>query len=163
MPATDFIKGINLETDGSVKVNEYLEAAEDVFASGDIVTFPHNGENVRIEHWRIAEQQGRIAGFNMAGKKMKFDKLPFFWTEQAGLNIRYVGFAKKWDETITWGDVSSKEFIVFLAKDNKIIAAIGSNRDTEMAAIEFLMINKKMPAANDMKKKQMNLVKLVNN
>ncbi len=161
-PATSFIKGINLEKDGSIKVNEYLQAAEDVFASGDIAAFPYNGNYIRIEHWRVAEQQGRIAGFNMAGKKIKFDKQPFFWTEQAGLNIRYVGHAKDWDETITWGDINSKEFILFLAKNNEVAAAIGSNRDTEMAAIEFLMLNNKMPSLSELKNKSVDLVKLAN-
>jgi len=160
--ATNFIKGINLEKDGSIKVNEYLQAAEDVYASGDIASFPYNGNHIRIEHWRVAEQQGRIAGFNMAGKKIKFKKQPFFWTTQAGLNIRYVGNAKEWDETVTWGDINSKEFITFLGKYNKAAAAIGNNRDTEMAAIEFLMFNNKMPSLSELKNKNVDLVKLAN-
>jgi NADPH-dependent 2,4-dienoyl-CoA reductase/sulfur reductase-like enzyme/nitrite reductase/ring-hydroxylating ferredoxin subunit len=159
-PATSFIKGINLEKDGSIKVDEYLQAAENVFASGDIATFPYNGNYIRIEHWRVAEQQGRIAGFNMAGKKIKFDKQPFFWTQQAGLNIRYIGYAKEWDETITWGDINSKEFITFLVKNNKVAAAIGNNRDVEIAAIEFLMLNNKVPSATELKEKEIDLVKL---
>jgi NADPH-dependent 2,4-dienoyl-CoA reductase/sulfur reductase-like enzyme len=160
-PATSFIKGIALEKDGSIKVDEYLQAAKDVFASGDIASFPYGENHIRIEHWRIAEQQGRTAGFNMAGKKIKFDKQPFFWTEQAGLNIRYVGYAKEWDETVTWGDINSKEFITFLVKNNKVAAAIGNKRDTEMAAIEFLMLNNKMPSPDELKKNEIDLVKLV--
>ena len=159
-PATNFIKGINLEKDGSIKVNEYLQYNEDVFVSGDIAKFPYNGNHIRIEHWRVAGQQGRIAGFNMAGKKIKFDKQPFFWTEQAGLNIRYVGYAKDWDETIVWGNIDSEKFISFLIKNNKVAAAVGNKRDTEMAAIEFLMLNNKMPSGKELKKKEIDLVKL---
>ncbi|HSP86631.1 MAG TPA: FAD-dependent oxidoreductase [Ignavibacteriaceae bacterium] len=158
-PSSNFIKGINLEKDGSIKVDEYLQAAEDVFVSGDIATFPYNDNNIRIEHWRVAEQQGRIAGFNMAGKKIKFDKQPFFWTEQAGLNLRYVGHAKDWDEIITWGEIKSTEFISFLIKNNKVAAAIGNKRDTEMTAIEVLMLNKKIPSASELRK-EIDLVKL---
>ena len=158
-PATDFIKGLDLEKDGSIKVNEYLQVTEDVYASGDIATFPYNGNNIRVEHWRLAEQQGRVAGFNMADKKIKFNKQPFFWTAHAGLNIRYVGNAKEWDDTITWGNINSKEFIIFLIKNNKVTAAIGNNRDTEMAAIEQLMLNNKMPPAGELRK-EIDLVKL---
>ena len=160
-PATDFIKGINLEKDGSIKVDEYLRADEDTFAAGDIATFPYNGNNIRIEHWRLAEQMGRIAGFNMAGKKIKFNKQPFFWTAQAGLNIRYAGYAKDWDETITWGNINSKEFITFLVKNNKVAAVIGSNRNAEIVAGEFLLLNNKMPSASDLKGKEIDLVGLV--
>jgi NADPH-dependent 2,4-dienoyl-CoA reductase/sulfur reductase-like enzyme/nitrite reductase/ring-hydroxylating ferredoxin subunit len=151
-PATDFIKGINLEKDGSMRVNEYLQVTEDIYATGDIATFPYNGNNIRVEHWRLAEQQGRIAGFNMAGKKIKFNKQPFFWTAQARLNIRYVGNAKDWDNTIKWGNINSKEFITFLIKNNKVAAAIGNSRDTEMAAVEQLMINNKMPSPSELRK-----------
>jgi len=159
-PATDFLKGINLEKDGSIKVDEFLQVAKDIFAVGDITMFPYNGNHIRIEHWRVAEQQGRIAGFNMAGKKIIFDKQPFFWTVQAGLNIRYVGNASQWDETIIWGDIKSKKFITFLVKDNKVAAAIGNNRDTEMAAIEQLMLHSRMPTADELKGKEIDLVKL---
>jgi NADPH-dependent 2,4-dienoyl-CoA reductase/sulfur reductase-like enzyme/nitrite reductase/ring-hydroxylating ferredoxin subunit len=160
-PATDFIKGINLEKDGSIKVNEYMQVDGDTFAAGDITSFPYNGNYIRIEHWRLAEQQGRIAGFNMAGKKIEFNKQPFFWTAQAGLNVRYVGNAKDWDNTITWGYINSKEFITFLIKNNNVIAAVGNNKDTELAAIEQLMLHNKMPTAAELKEKEIDLVNLV--
>ncbi|HEX9739450.1 MAG TPA: FAD-dependent oxidoreductase [Ignavibacteriaceae bacterium] len=161
VPGTSFIKGLEIEKDGSIKVDEYLQASDDVYAAGDVASFPYNGSHVGIEHWRVAEQQGRIAGFNMAGKKMKFKKQPFFWTQQAGLNLRYVGYAKEWDDTITLGNINSKEFITFLVKNGKVEAAIGNNRDTEMAAVEFLLLNNKMPSTHKLKN-GVDLIKLVN-
>jgi len=160
IPATDFIDGINVEKDGSIKVNEYMKVSDDVFAAGDIAAFPYNGDFIRIEHWRVAEQQGRTAAFNMAGMKIKFEKYPFFWTEQAGLNIKYAGYTKQWDETVTWGNVGSKEFITFLIGGGKVLASIGNGRDTEIAAAEQLILNNKMPAPDELKRKALDLVKL---
>ena len=159
-PATDFIKGINLEKDGSIKVDEYLQVNENVFVAGDIATFPYNNANVRIEHWRLAEQMGRIAGFNMAGKKIKFNKQPYFWTVQSGVNFRYVGHSKNWDETVTWGNINSKNFLTFFIKNNKAEAAMGCNRDREMDAVEFLLLNNKMPTASDLRS-DTNIVELL--
>jgi apoptosis-inducing factor 3 len=159
-PATDFVKGINLEKDGSIKVDEYLKVNENAFATGDIVTFSYNNANVRIEHWRLAEQMGRIAGFNMAGKKLKFNKQPYFWTLQSGVSFRYVGHSKDWDETITRGDIDSKDFLTFFVKNNKVEAAIGCNRDREMDAVEFLLLNNKMPATSDLRN-GINIVELL--
>ncbi|RPI72162.1 MAG: NAD(FAD)-dependent dehydrogenase, partial [Ignavibacteriales bacterium] len=152
-----------LENDGSVKVDEYLQAHQDFYAAGDIASFPYRGKYVRIEHWRVAEQQGRVAGFNMAGKKNKFLKQPFFWTQQAGLNLRYVGHTEKWDDTYTKGDITSKEFIVFLSSNGNVQAVIGNNKDTEMDAVEFLMLNNKMPTMQELKESTIDLIKLVNN
>ncbi|MDP4174271.1 MAG: FAD-dependent oxidoreductase [Bacteroidota bacterium] len=152
-PATDFIKGISLEKDGSIKVDQFFRAAEDVFASGDIVSFPdwRSGEVLRIEHWRTAQQQGKNAAHNMLGNVTPDNFVPFFWTHQLGLELRYVGHAKQWDEIIIKGDVKSKDFIAYYIKDNQVYAAAGNNRDKEIAAIEELMRREKMPSADELR------------
>jgi apoptosis-inducing factor 3 len=161
-PATDFIKGIEKTSDGGIKVDKSLWTAQDIYAAGDIAVFPYwfTEEDIRIEHWRTALQQGRIAGFNMAGKNVELDDVPFFWTQQAGLNIRYVGHANSWDEIIYQGEVSSKEFIAFYIKNKKVIAAAGNNKDTEMAAVHMLMKLGKMPPAEKLKNENINLIEL---
>lgn len=60
-PATEYLKdndSISLEKDGSLRVDETfkIEVLEDVFAIGDIATYPYhgpggNGTPTRIEHW----------------------------------------------------------------------------------------------------------------
>ncbi len=163
-PATDFIDGPVKNPDGGIKVDNSFWAAEDIYAAGDPAAFPFwmTGEVVRIEHWRTALQEGRLAGFSMAGKNTKYDSLPFFWTHQAGLNIRYVGHAKNWDDIIYWGDVSSKEFIAFYVKNNKVAAAAGNNKDKEIAAVEMLMKLDKMPSSEELKNKNLDLIALLN-
>src|SRR3989441_209854 len=83
-PATDFLEGVSLHQDGGVIVDEHLCAADGVYAAGDIAYFPNplTGEHQRIEHWRTAMQQGRIAAHNMAGKEKSYDGGPFFLTRQ---------------------------------------------------------------------------------
>lgn len=164
-PATDFIDGIVKNPDGGIKVDNTFWAAEDIYAAGDAAAFPYwiTGEDVRIEHWRSALQQGRLAGFSMSGKDAKYESIPFFWTYQAGLDIRYAGYAKNWDNIIYWGDVSSKEFIAFYVKNNKVIAAAGSDRDKEIAAIEILMKLDKMPSPKELEDKDLDLVTLAEN
>ena len=99
-PATGFLDDSELMDDKSLKTDAFLRVNENVYASGDIASFPdfRTGNHIRIEHWRLAQQLGRTAGANMAGKNYKFTGVPFFWTQQAGLTLRYVGFVKEWDE-----------------------------------------------------------------
>ncbi|HEY7183485.1 MAG TPA: FAD-dependent oxidoreductase, partial [Blastocatellia bacterium] len=94
-PATDFLKGVELSDDGGVVVDEHLRATDGLYAAGDIARFPSplTGERQRIEHWRTALQQGRIAARNMAGKNVAYGNVPFFWTRQFDAGLLYVGHA----------------------------------------------------------------------
>ncbi|MGH9852356.1 MAG: FAD-dependent oxidoreductase, partial [Blastocatellia bacterium] len=114
-PATDFLVGVNLHKDGGVVVDEHLRAAADLYAAGDIAWFPSapTGERQRIEHWRTALQQGRIAARNMAGKNIRYSSVPFFWTRQFDSGLLYVGHATSWDEIIFQGDVTTQNFLAF--------------------------------------------------
>ena len=162
-PATDFIKNIDLESDSSIRVDQYFHVGNDIYSAGDIATFPYwySGSDIRIEHWRTAEQQGRIAAHNMAGKKAAYQSIPFFWTVQAGITLRYVGHAKEWDEIVVNGNILDKNFIAFYIKNKKVQAAAGCNRNREMAAIEELMRTKKMPSPENLKNDSIDLSSLL--
>ena len=147
-PATEFLQGVEIhDKDKSVLVDEYLRAADGLYAAGDIARFPdwRTGEETRIEHWRVAAQHGRIAAYNMAGQAVKFAGVPVFWTMQFKFPLRYVGHAEEWDEIIFDGELQKREFIAFYVKDNQVLATAASQRDTEMAAISELMRLNKMP------------------
>jgi NADPH-dependent 2,4-dienoyl-CoA reductase/sulfur reductase-like enzyme len=163
-PATDFLHGIDLLPDGSLAVDEFFCAAEDVYAAGDIATFPlpHTGEKVRIEHWRTAQQHGRIAGHNMAGKIVAYTSVPFFWTNQVDLYFRYVGYAKEWDDIIIHGDVALHDFIAYYVKNNRVYAAAGNNKEKELAAIEVLMRLNRMPSPTELRGGAINLIEFLN-
>ena len=159
-PATGFFEGVNLHKDGGVIVDEHLSAADGVYAAGDIAYFPHplTGERQRIEHWRTAMQQGRIAAGNMLGKKIVYDSVPFFWTRQFDAGLLYVGHAVAWDEIVYQGDLRTREFLAFYVKEDRVLAVAGMNRDREMAAAEELMRLGRMPAAAQLRENSMDLV-----
>lgn len=163
-PATDFLEDIDLNQDKSVPVNEYLSCTtkgiEALYAAGDIARFPdwRTGEDMRVEHWRIAAQQGRIAAHNMLGKSVKFQTVPVFWTMQFDFPLRYVGHAKEWDEIIVDGDLEKRKFIVFYIKDNQVLATASSKRDTESTAITELMRLNKMPHPDVLRQGNFDLV-----
>jgi apoptosis-inducing factor 3 len=164
-PATDFLKGVGLSKDGGVIVDEHLCAADGLYAAGDIANFPSSlmGERQRIEHWRTALQQGRIAAHNMAGKAASYDSVPFFWTRQFDAGLSYVGHAKEWDEIILQGDVSAQNFLAFYVKGNRVLAVAGMNHDREIATVEGLMRDDRMPTPDQLRGGTVNLLELLRN
>ena len=162
-PATHFLEGVEFDDAGAVMVDSRLCAAHGIYAAGDIVSFVdrRTGERTRIEHWRTAQQQGRTAARNMAGRNEMFEGVPFFWTRQFDAGLLYVGHATSWDQIVYRGDVSSQDFLGFYIKDGHVRAVAGMNRDSEMAAAEELMRLGRMPTAEQLKWDGMSLVELL--
>lgn len=160
-PATEFLEGVELHVkDKSVLVDECMRAADGLYAAGDIARYPNwrTGESSRIEHWRIAAGQGRVAAYNMVGQSVKFQDVPIFWTMQFKFPLRYVGRADEWDEIIVDGDLKEREFIAFYVKGDRVVAAAASKRDTETAAIYELMRLDKMPSPKELRNGSVDLV-----
>ncbi len=154
-PATSFLKNFNLNDDGSITVDQYLSVDDNLFAAGDIARYPdwRTETSVRIEHWRLAQQHGRIAAHNMLGHRIPFKSIPFFWTDQGSVHMQYVGHATDWDEIVMDGSLEKGDFIAYYLKDKKILAAASPNREKEIAAIQELMQIDKLPSAESIKNK----------
>lgn len=162
-PATGFVKGLTMLQDKSLQVDEYLQCTDDIYAAGDIATYPdwRTGELTRVEHWRVALQQGRVAGQNMAGKKIKYTSTPFFWTRQADISLGYVGFASEWDELVIDGNLEEREFLAYYIQNDQLLAVAGNKRSKEMDAINLLMSANKIPDIQSLRQKKVDWLELV--
>ncbi|MCC3155916.1 FAD-dependent oxidoreductase [Hymenobacter sp. 15J16-1T3B] len=149
-PATDFLReALPREKDGGLAVDAHLRVAEGIWAAGDVATFelpPAAGGRTRIEHWRVAQQQGRVAALNMLGRATRFEQVPFFWTQQFGKSLRYAGHAQHWDDIIYHGEVEQQDFLALYVDGGRIVAAAAMNRDADMICIEALLALNQMPA-----------------
>ena len=92
-PNTELAAAAGLNVDNGVVVNEYLEAADAVYAAGDIARYysPTLGRYLRVEHYDVALQHGRTAGANMAGAQLAYTELPYFFSHMGALHIDVIG------------------------------------------------------------------------
>ena len=117
-PVTGFLKGVQINDDGSLNVDERFGVRDSVFAAGDVARFPdwRAGRPIRIEHWRLAQQHGMAAARAMLDKDPEFRDVPFFWTNQHWVIVQYVGYAREWDEIVVDGDISKQQFVAYYVK-----------------------------------------------
>jgi NADPH-dependent 2,4-dienoyl-CoA reductase/sulfur reductase-like enzyme/nitrite reductase/ring-hydroxylating ferredoxin subunit len=155
-PNTVFLdeSGLDIGKDGSVLTTQFLQSSHpDIFAAGDIARWQDDeGENQRIEHWRVALQHGKTAARNMLGEQDSIlNHVPFFWTTQWDISLAYVGHAAVWDEIVYHhGHPADGTFVAYYLKDGKLQAAAGVNRDEELLALEFLLQQGKCPSATQL-------------
>src|SRR5579883_1868135 len=83
-----------LALEGGIVVDEFgRTSAPDVYAAGDVTAFHHPlfNRRLRLESWRHAQNHGIAVGKAMCGDTAPYDDIPWFWTDQHGVNLQVAG------------------------------------------------------------------------
>jgi 3-phenylpropionate/trans-cinnamate dioxygenase ferredoxin reductase subunit len=72
----------------------------------------------------------------MLGQSAAFDVVPFFWTTQFGISLRYVGHAESWDTLAQAGDPKKNDCAFAYRKGGKTLAAAFFGRDRDALIAE---------------------------
>jgi 3-phenylpropionate/trans-cinnamate dioxygenase ferredoxin reductase subunit len=139
--------GLEIGPRGGVLTNSRLAtSAPDVFAAGDIAEYEsvvHGGERIRIEHWDVAENQGRTAARNMLGRDVPHDVIPYFFSDLSDWTwMEYVGPAYSWSEEIVRGSLDDAEFTVFYLDGERLAAALTVGRGDDLEQARELMTSR---------------------
>ena len=140
-PRVALAEQAGLALDRGVTVDANLAtSAPNIFAAGDIARWPdpHTGDNIRVEHWVVAERQGQTAALNMLGMGQRFTAVPFFWSNHYDIPIGYIGHAEKWDDIAIDGEIG-KECILRYRRTGKVLAVASIYRDKESLEAEIAM------------------------
>jgi len=142
-PATDFLQNAKCNGDGSIPVDLAMRVAPGIYAAGDIAAFPAPAEGPpkRIEHWRVAQQQARVAAANMLGQNATYQGVPFFWTYHYGKNFEYLGHATSWDEEIIRGEPEKQNFVALLLNRKMVTAVVACGHERATALLAEKMRN----------------------
>lgn len=138
-PVVTLAERAGCRIDRGVLVDTFLQTSvPGIFAAGDVARWPGRspGTTMRIEHWVVAQRQGQTAARNMLGQKLRFEGIPFFWSQHYEIPIAYVGYAPRWDSITVHGSIEKKSCVVAYRLDGMVHAAASIFRDRESLELE---------------------------
>ena len=108
---------------GGIWVDEYTRTdQEDIFAAGDAASFHHFAlkRYMRVEHEDNANTMGRVAGLNMAGRKVAYTHQPYFYSDLFDLGYEAVGEINPALDTFADWEEPFRKGVVYYLKNHKV-------------------------------------------
>jgi NADPH-dependent 2,4-dienoyl-CoA reductase/sulfur reductase-like enzyme len=139
----DLAVAAGLETARGIKVDcNGKTSNENVYAAGEVAEFfkPSEGQYLVQETWQHAQDHGGLVGRNVAGASDVYDAVPWFWSDQFGVNFQVTGQVKDFHQIVYRGDVDSPQFAAFcLTQEMKVCGAFGSSSGRDMRAAQRMI------------------------
>jgi 3-phenylpropionate/trans-cinnamate dioxygenase ferredoxin reductase subunit len=141
-----------LAIDNGIVVDEFgRTSVANIFAAGDVAAFHHPvfGQYLRIEAWRHAQNHGVAVGQAMAGKLTPYVDIPWFWTDQHGVNLQVAGLPALASRTVVRQGADWRHFSAFhLLDDNIVVGVTAANMPRDIRA-GTAMIQARLPVDAD--------------
>lgn len=134
-PDTALAQAAGLAIDNGIVVDGHCRTSDPhVYAAGDVASQydAASGRHRRRETWENAQQQGIAAARAMLGLPIEREASPWFWTDQCGYNVQFVGDmgAPEW---IVRGELAAPPCVLFgLDNQGALVGAITVNLGREM-------------------------------
>jgi nitrite reductase (NADH) large subunit len=123
-PEVALAKALGLDMDKGVKVDDHMQTSlPDIYAAGDLIE--HRGRFYGI--WPAAQEQGRVAGANMAGQRVAYQgTVPSNTLKVVGIDLMTAGEidAEGRMDAVVHQDEAQGIYRKVVIKDNTIIGAI---------------------------------------
>jgi 3-phenylpropionate/trans-cinnamate dioxygenase ferredoxin reductase subunit len=135
-------------------VDEHLRASEDVVAVGDVAAWwsTRYGRRLCVEHWENAVSGASVAAATLLrsdadGPPTVFDPVPYFWSDQFGHKLQYVG-AHDDQSRVVFRTTSQGGWwsAAWLGADDRMTAMLVVDRPRDLVAARNL-IEARMPVS----------------
>jgi 3-phenylpropionate/trans-cinnamate dioxygenase ferredoxin reductase subunit len=135
-PETAWLQGSGVDLDplGRVLVDESLATSQPgVVAVGDCTSWRSTlyGRHLHVEHWDNALRAPAVAAATLLGHAATYDPVPYFWSDQLGRHLQYVGHHEAEDELLFRGDPKEPTWSGCWLSEGRLAAlvAVGRPRD----------------------------------
>jgi 3-phenylpropionate/trans-cinnamate dioxygenase ferredoxin reductase subunit len=141
-PNIELAQRAGLKIDNGIAVDSHCEtSAPGIFSAGDCASHFNRflGRRVRLESWQNAQEQAATAAKAMLGMPTAYDLVPWFWSDQLGMNIQMLGVPDPAYRYIQRGDMATCKFSIYGFNDDGLRYALAVNSGGEIRPLRNLM------------------------
>jgi len=135
-PEVGWLDGSGIAIDNGVAADEQLRTSlPGVFAVGDCMAFwsLRYRRRLRFEHWDVALRAPAVAAANLLGGTEAYDPVPYFWSEQFGRMVQYIGFHGAADRMLLRGDPEQRQWSACWLAGDLLVALMAVNSPRDLA------------------------------
>ena len=124
-----------MRLENGVAVDERLRASvPGVYAAGDCAAFVSRryGRRLRFEHWDVALHAPEVVAANLLGGDEAYDPVPYFWSEQFGRMVQYVGYHGGADRLVWRGDPAPDQWAACWLAGARLVALLTVDRPRDL-------------------------------
>jgi 3-phenylpropionate/trans-cinnamate dioxygenase ferredoxin reductase subunit len=147
-PNAELARAADVMVDNGIVVDEFCRTSvAGIYAAGDVANHQHPvfGARVRVEHFDNANRQAAAAAMSIMGRRVAYDNVHWFWSDQYEFNLQYAGHAPVWTRAVVRGSVEARSFIVFYLHGNVVKGAFAIDRGEEIAWARELIAARAAP------------------
>ena len=134
-PAVSWLASSGVELDRGVATDEGLRTSvPGVYAVGDCASFVSRryGRRLRFEHWDVALHAPEVAAVNLLGGDEVYDPVPYFWSEQFGRMVQYIGYHGGAGTMVWRGDPAAPDWAACWLEDRRLVALLTVDRPRDL-------------------------------
>lgn len=150
VPNSELAEQAGLGCDDGILVDRACRTSDPaIFAAGDCTRHPSrfHARPLRLESVQNAADQGRVVGFNLAGRAADYDAVPWFWSDQYEYKLQIAGLVQDADRVVRRGVSGEDRFSLFHYRDKTLVAVESVDRPAEhMIARKLLAAGISPPA-----------------
>lgn len=142
VPNVELASEAGLSVENGITVDDQGRTADpDIFAAGDAANHPNAllGRRIRLESWQNAQNQAIVAATAMCGGDARYAEIPWFWSDQHGVNLQIIGLPDMWDRIVERRYEKERSLAFVYVKDGRVVGGNALNAPRDIPVLRQLI------------------------
>ena len=127
-PNSELAEEAGLECNNGIAVSETCQTSDAyIYAAGDCCSFIRNGSRTRLESVQNASDQGDLIARVLAGEDVRYEALPWFWSDQYGCKLQIAGLNSGYNKTVLRPGANEDGQSIWYYRDDQLLAVDAMN------------------------------------